>query len=54
MPQTPYYWPVSWGLRGIYYCIDADNAKSLLKNRELDTGYQQELIMILENLKGKE
>jgi hypothetical protein len=33
------------------YCLDEGNAKNLLKNRELDKGYQEELQTILKHLK---
>ena len=63
LPKEPEYYSVQWQVitplhppldkggieRG--YCVDADNAKSLLKNREIDKGYQQELKTILEQLK---
>lgn len=29
------------------YCLDAENAKNLLKNREIDKAYQEELVLIL-------
>jgi len=35
------------------YCLDPENAKSLLKNIELMRGYCSELRLILESLKGK-
>ena len=32
------------------YCLDSENAKNLLKNREIDKAYSDELIAILEGL----
>ena len=65
LPKEPEYYSVQWQVitplhppldkggieRG--YCVDADNAKNLLKNRELGKGYQQELKIILEQIKGE-
>ena len=65
LPKEPEYYPEKWQVitplhppldkggieRG--YCVDADNAKNLLKNRELGKGYQQELKIILEQIKGE-
>jgi len=46
-------YPVVWsGGKGLY-CVDAENAKNLLKNRELDKGYKQELKTISEQIKGE-
>jgi hypothetical protein len=33
------------------YCLDEGNAKNLLKNRELDKAYSEELRTILEGLR---
>lgn len=33
------------------YCLDEDNAKNLLKNREIDKAYSAELMTILEGLR---
>jgi len=52
IPVSPEYYPVSFTERDERYCIDAENAKNLLKNRELDKGYQGELKDILNQLKG--
>jgi hypothetical protein len=62
LPKEPEYYPVQWqhppvspltkgGIEGGGYCLDEDNAKNLLKNRELDKGYQEEMRRILEGMK---
>lgn len=58
LPKEPEYYPVIWVNRLIgesvnRYCLDAENAKNLLKNRELEKGYQRELRKILEQIKGE-
>lgn len=51
LPKEPEYYPVQWQSKdGIYY-FDTENAKNLLKNRELDKGYQKEMRTILEHIK---
>lgn len=52
IPAMPEYYPVSFTERDECYCIDAENAKNLLKNRELEKGYEEELKDILNQLKG--
>ena len=51
LPAEPQYYPVEFRKIDNNYCLDAQNAKNLLKNRELDKGYQQELREILQGLK---
>jgi len=46
-------YPVTWAGENRLYCVDAENAKNLLKNRELDKGYKQELKTISEQIKGE-
>ncbi len=58
MPAPPEYYPVKfksveWAPGQYDYCLDVDNAKNLLKNRELDKGYQEEMRDILNQLKGQ-
>lgn len=51
LPKEPEMYPVAWaGVNGMY-CVDAENAKNLLKNWELNKGNRQELRKILEQLK---
>lgn len=50
LPSMPEYYSVTWQKEKDLYCIDLDKAKGLLKNRELDKGYQEELKKILEGL----
>ena len=52
IPASPEFYPVSFIKRDEYYCIDAENARNLLKNRELEKGYQDELKEILNQIKG--
>ena len=54
LPQKPKYYPVQWQSKDGLYCIDINGAKALLKNRELDIGYQDEIKTILQHLKGQE
>jgi hypothetical protein len=35
----------------MFYCVDRLDAKNMLKNRELDKGYQEEMRKIFETLK---
>ena len=51
IPTKPEYYSVEWQSMTGLYCIDEDNAINLLKNRELDKSYQEEIRNILENLK---
>jgi len=51
IPEEPGYYSVKWHEESGNYCVDADNAKNLLKNIELMRGYQHELKTILEELK---
>ena len=51
-PSPPEYYPVGFIVKDGFYCFDSvDSAKGLLKNRELDKGYQEECKNILTNLK---
>lgn len=50
-PAPPEYYPVTFTARDGLYCLDPDNAKGLLKNRELDRGYQAEMRSTLESPK---
>lgn len=50
-PSPPDYYPVTFTIKDGYYRLDPENAKALLKNRELDKGYQGECTGILTNLK---
>ena len=51
LPLPPEYFEVQWQSKDGLYCVDADGAKALLKNRELDKGYQEEMQKILKHLK---
>ena len=51
LPEEPEYYQVKWHMCYSFYCIDAENAKALLKNRALDKAYQEELRTILEHLR---
>jgi hypothetical protein len=54
IPEEPsYYYKVEFFKANGSYCIDPENAKSLLKNIELMRGYCFELRLILESLKGE-
>ncbi len=53
-PAPPEYYPVTFTARDGFYCLDPDNAKGLLKNRELDRGYQTEMRGTLEGMKEGE
>ncbi len=52
LPAPPEYYTVRFEPVDGFYCLDPENAGNLLKNRELDKGYQEELRTILMNLKG--
>lgn len=53
LPSPPEYYPVRFTVKDGFYCLDSvESAKGLLKNRELDKGYQGEQRNILLNLKG--
>ena len=49
-PAKPEYYRVIFQKQNELYCIDEDNAKNLLKNREIDKAYQEEMSGILEGL----
>ena len=56
LPAEPEYYSVQfksveWAPGQYDYCLDPENAKNLLKNRELDKGYQEEMKEILQGLK---
>ncbi len=51
-PAPPEYYHVQWYKIDGNYCVTAESAKNLLKNRELDKAYQQELLEILKELKN--
>ncbi|MBI3584213.1 MAG: hypothetical protein HY096_09750 [Nitrospinae bacterium] len=51
LPAEPEYYEVRWIGKDGLYCIDADNAKNLLKNIELMKGYQEEMMLIMEGLR---
>ncbi len=51
LPKEPEYYPVRWQGKGEMYCVDAGGAKALLKNRERDKAYQEEMREILKHLK---
>ena len=53
VPEEPSYYKVEFFKTNGSYCLDPENAKSLLKNIELMRGYCSELRLILENLKGE-
>jgi len=53
VPEEPSYYKVEFFKANGSYCLDPENAKSLLKNIELMRGYCSELRLILENLKGE-
>lgn len=53
IPEEPSYYKVEFFKANGSYCLDPENAKSLLKNIELMRGYCSELRLILESLKGK-
>lgn len=51
LPKEPEYYPVQWQSKDGMYCVDEGSAKNLLKNRELDKGYQEEMKEILKHLR---
>lgn len=56
LPALPEYYSVQfksveWAPGQDNYCLDPENAKNLLKNRELDKGYMEEMREILKGLK---
>lgn len=51
LPAAPEMYPVKWQRQGSGYLLDEQNAKSLLKNWELQRGYSVDLRTILEGLK---
>ncbi len=51
LPKEPEYYPVQWQVKDGLYYFNAENAKNLLKNRELDKAYQEETKEILQHLK---
>jgi len=53
-PAPPEYYPAKFTAKDGLYCLDPGNAKGLLKNRELDRGYQAEMRGTLEDLKEGE
>jgi len=53
VPEEPSYYKVEFFKANGSYCLDHENAKSLLKNIELMRGYCSELKLILESLKGE-
>ncbi len=50
-PAPPEYYHVQWYKIDGNYCVTAESAKNLLKNRELDISYQMEMEKILRGLK---
>jgi hypothetical protein len=53
LPEPPQYYGVKFVKEKDRYCVSHEEAKNLLKNRELDKAYMEELRIILESLKGK-
>jgi|GEM_PF-752149 len=53
IPEEPVYYSVRWHKVEYYYCVDGESAKNLIKNIELMRGYQQELRLILEEIRWK-
>jgi len=51
LPPAPEYYPVIWQVNGSMYCVAEDSALNMLKNRELDKGYQEEMREILKQMK---
>lgn len=51
LPESPQYYSVEFLKKDDLYCLDRENAKNLLKNRELDKAYQEELRTIIESLR---
>ena len=54
LPASPDYYQPRFRAVGNDYCVDADGARELLKNRVLDRAYQEELTGILATLQGGE
>ena len=59
LPAVPEYYSVKfksveWAPGQYDYCLDPGNAKNLLKNKELDKGYQEEMRDTLTQLKGQQ
>lgn len=52
LPVEPEYYSVDFKNIQGNYCLDPENAKNLLKNRELDKGYQEEMREILQGLQN--
>lgn len=50
LPEPPQYFDVHFQKKDGFYCVTPDDAKNLLKNREIDKAYMQELRTILEGL----
>ena len=53
LPSEPDYYPVTFEKAGGSYCLNEEEAKALLMNRELEKGYSEEMKSILLNLKGQ-
>lgn len=55
VPAPPEYYPVTFVKKDGSYCTsDEKSAKNLLKNRELDKGYQAEMRGSLEDMNRNE
>jgi len=51
-PAEPAYYSVTWKVVDGGYCLDAADAKDLLKNVEIMKAYQQEMRQILLDFQG--
>ena len=51
LPAPPEYYEVVWQKVDGLYCVDANNAKNLLKNRILDKGFVEQHQEIIEGLR---
>ena len=51
LPAPPDYYEVAWRKVGELYCVDADNAKNLLKNKRLQDDYTEQHEAIIEGLR---
>lgn len=51
LPSEPTYFNVQWLENVGLYCVDASNAKNLLKNIEIEKAYGNDLKAILDGLK---